>query len=292
MVKVLRSNYVQVHNPFPVFTVPCKKGTQTPKRTLPFNKKLMSKVSGFTDTFIFSVLVAATRANGIRKRKPPVLRRRAIDALLQGLCFHYDPLANRVNVTMTTLASECGLLTESCNGTLSICRATRALRYLAEELGLITYRTEYDPEIGCYLPTDITFTPRLYEALEISPETLESVRKSRAQYLNLQRMVRGKPRINLCELITIAWQAFRKRFKEYRLTRKAYGEKRHKGRKEAQLTFREISERVRKELTQEIAKGLFVSDLSTLRSEIKNRVKERMLLARSLSVRSQGQLTR
>ncbi|WP_252657560.1 hypothetical protein, partial [Shigella sonnei] len=23
-----------------------------------------------------------------------VLRRRAIDALLQGLCFHYDPLAN------------------------------------------------------------------------------------------------------------------------------------------------------------------------------------------------------
>lgn len=36
MDKVLRSTYVQVHNPFPVFTVPCKKGTQTPKRTLPF----------------------------------------------------------------------------------------------------------------------------------------------------------------------------------------------------------------------------------------------------------------
>lgn len=244
MVKVLRSNYVQVHNPFPVFTVPCKKGTQTPKRTLPFNKKLMSKVSGFTDSFVFSVLVAATRANGTRKRKPPVLRRRAIDALLQGLCFHYDPLANRVNATMTTLASECGLLTESCNGTLSICRATRALRYLAEELRLITYRTQYDPEIGCYLPTDITFTPRLFEALEVSPETLESVRKSRAEYLNLQRITKGKPRITPGKLITIAWQAFRKRFKEYRLMRKAYGEKRHKGRKEAQLTFREISERV------------------------------------------------
>ncbi|AGR61831.1 hypothetical protein A464_plas0007 (plasmid) [Salmonella bongori N268-08] len=25
-------------------------------------------------------------------RMPPLLRRRAIDALLQGLCFHYDPL--------------------------------------------------------------------------------------------------------------------------------------------------------------------------------------------------------
>ncbi|EAQ5803266.1 incFII family plasmid replication initiator RepA [Salmonella enterica] len=292
MTKVFRSTYIQVHNPFPVFTVPCKKGTQTPKRTLPFNKKLMSKAVGFTDTFAFSVLVAATRANGTRKRKPPVLRRRAIDALLQGLCFHYDPLANRVNATITTLASECGLLTESCNGTLSICRATRALHYLAEELRLITYRTEYDPEIGCYLPTDITFTPHLFEALEVSPEALESVRKSRAEYLNLQRLTQGKPRINPGEIITIAWQAFRKRFKEYRLMRKAYGEKRHKGRKEAQLTFREISERVRKELTQEIARGLFVSDLTILRREIKNRVKERRVLARGLSVRSQGQLAR
>lgn len=284
MDKDIRTTYVQVHNPFPVFTAPYKKGTQTPKRTLPFNKKLMSKVSGFTDTFIFSVLVAATRANGTRKRKPPVLRRRAIDALLQGLCFHYDPLANRVNATMTTLASECGLLTESCNGTLSICRATRALQYLSEELGLITYRTEYDPEIGCYLPTDITFTPRLFEALDVSPEALESVRKSRAEYLNLQRMKQGKTRINAAELISIAWQAFRKRFREYRLVRKAYGEKRNKSRKEAHLTFRQISERVRKELTKEIAKGLFVSDLPTLRNEIKRRVKERMLLARSLSV--------
>jgi hypothetical protein len=66
MDKVSCSSYVQVHNPYPVFTVPCKKGTQTPKRTLPFNKKLMSKVEGFTDTFIFTVLVADTRANGYR----------------------------------------------------------------------------------------------------------------------------------------------------------------------------------------------------------------------------------
>ncbi|WP_410779695.1 RepA family replication protein [Klebsiella aerogenes] len=67
--------------------------------------------------------------------------------------------------------------------------------YLAEELDLITYRTEYDPEIGCYLPRDITFTPRLFEVLEVSPETIASVRKSRAEYLNLQRMTQGKPRI-------------------------------------------------------------------------------------------------
>ncbi|WP_263071036.1 hypothetical protein [Enterobacter huaxiensis] len=124
----------------------------------------------------------------------------------------------------------------------------------------------------------------VFEALDVSPEVLESVRKSRAEYLNLQRIKQGKARINPGELISIAWQTFRKRFREYRLVRKAYGEKKNKSRKEAQLTFRQISERVRKELTKEIAKGLFVSDLPTLRNEIKRRVKERMLLARSLSV--------
>lgn len=186
---------------------------------------------------------------------------------------------------MTTLASECGLATESEQGNLSICRATRALRYLAEELGLITYRTEYDPDAGCYLPTDITFLPRLFEVLDVSPESIDSVRRSRAEYLNLQRSAEGRSRLSLNELVTLAWGVFRARFKAYRLMRKAYGEKRCRARKEAQLTFREISERVRKELTLEIAKGLFVSDLSRIRDEIKRRVKERMILSRSLCTR-------
>ncbi|SUG30702.1 replication protein [Salmonella enterica subsp. arizonae] len=49
------------------------------------------------------------------------------------------------------------LATESKSGNLSITRATRALKFIAE-LGLITYQTEYDPQIGCNIPTDITFT--------------------------------------------------------------------------------------------------------------------------------------
>ena len=64
-------------------------------------------------------------SRGLRRRMPPVLHRRAIDALLQGLCFHYDPLANRVQCSITTLAIECGLATESDAGKLSITRATR-----------------------------------------------------------------------------------------------------------------------------------------------------------------------
>ncbi|ENH12399.1 incFII RepA family protein [Escherichia coli P0302308.12] len=51
------------------------------------------------------------------------------------------------------LAIECGLATESGAGKLSITRATRALTFLSE-LGLITYQTEYDPLIGCYIPTE------------------------------------------------------------------------------------------------------------------------------------------
>ena len=123
----------------------------------------MEKALGFTSRFDFAIHVAHARSRGLRRRMPPVLRRRAIDALLQGLCFHYDPLANRVQCSITTLAIECGLATESAAGKLSITRATRALMFLSE-LGLITYQTEYDPLIGCNIPTDITLTPSLFTA--------------------------------------------------------------------------------------------------------------------------------
>jgi incFII family plasmid replication initiator RepA len=56
----------------------------------------MAKAEGFTSRFDFSIHVAFLRSLGKRHRMPPLLRRRAIDALLQAMCFHYDPLANRV----------------------------------------------------------------------------------------------------------------------------------------------------------------------------------------------------
>ncbi|ENE84250.1 incFII RepA family protein [Escherichia coli P0304777.15] len=151
MTDLQQTYYRQVKNPNPVFTP--RKGAGT----LKFCEKLMEKAVGFTSRFDFAIHVAHARSRGLRRRMPPVLRRRAIDALLQGLCFHYDPLANRVQCSITTLAIECGLATESGAGKLSITRATRALTFLSE-LGLITYQTEYDPLIGCYIPTDITFT--------------------------------------------------------------------------------------------------------------------------------------
>ncbi|MGT6141637.1 plasmid replication initiator RepA, partial [Escherichia coli] len=131
MADLLQKYYSQVKNPNPVFTP--REGAGT----LKFCEKLMEKAVGFTSRFDFAIHVAHARSKGLRRRMPPVLRRRAIDALLQGLCFHYDPLANRVQCSITTLAIECGLATESAAGKLSITRASRALTFLAE-LGLIT----------------------------------------------------------------------------------------------------------------------------------------------------------
>jgi incFII family plasmid replication initiator RepA len=44
------------------------------------------------------------------------------------------------------------------------------------ELGLITYQTEYDPQIGCNIPTDITFTPALFSALDVSDVAVVAAR--------------------------------------------------------------------------------------------------------------------
>ncbi len=87
MTDLQQTYYRQVKNPNPVFTP--RKGAGT----LKFCEKLMEKAVGFTSRFDFAIHVAHARSRGLRRRMPPVLRRRAIDALLQGLCFHYDPLA-------------------------------------------------------------------------------------------------------------------------------------------------------------------------------------------------------
>lgn len=81
-----------------------------------------------------------------------------------------------------------------------ISRATRALKFLAE-LGLITYQTEYDPQIGCNIPTDITFTPALFSALDVS-EVAVAARRSRGVE-NLQRKKQKLKPLEMDELIFV-----------------------------------------------------------------------------------------
>ncbi|HBN0433716.1 TPA: incFII family plasmid replication initiator RepA [Escherichia coli] len=271
MTDLQQTYYRQVKNPNPVFTP--RKGAGT----LKFCEKLMEKAVGFTSRFDFAIHVAHARSRGLRRRMPPVLRRRAIDALLQGLCFHYDPLANRVQCSITTLAIECGLATESDAGVLSI---TRALTSLAE-LGLITYQTEYDPLIGCNIPTDITFTPALLAALDVSEVAVASARRSRVEWENRQRKKQGLDTLGMDELIAKAWRFVRERFRSYQTELKSRGIKRARARRDANRERQDIVTLVKRQLTREISEGRFTANREAVKREVERRVKERMILSRN-----------
>ncbi|EJU9703508.1 replication initiation protein [Escherichia coli] len=285
MTDLQQTYYRQVKNPNPVFTP--REGAGT----LKFCEKLMEKAVDFTSRFDFAIHVAHARSKGRRRRMPPVLRRRAIDALLQGLCFHYDPLANRVQCSITTLANrvqcsittlaiECGLATESAAGKLSITRATRALTFLAE-LGLITYQTEYDPLIGCYIPTDITFTPALFAALDVSEDAVVAARRSRVEWENRQRKKQGLDTLGMDELIAKAWRFVREHFRSYQTELKSRGIKRARARRDANRERQDIVTRVKRQLTREISEGRFTANREAVKREVERRVKERMILSRN-----------
>ena len=255
MTDLQQTYYRQVKNPNPVFTP--REGAGT----LKFCEKLMEKAVGFTSRFDFAIHVAHARSRG--------LRRRAIDALLQGLCFHYDPLA-----------IECGLATESAAGTLSITRATRALTFLSE-LGLITYQTEYDPLIGCNIPTDITFTPALFAALDVSEDAVAAARRSRVEWENRQRKKQGLDTLGMDELIAKAWRFVRERFRSYQTELKSRGIKRARARRDANRERQDIVTLVKRQLTREISEGRFTASREAVKREVERRVKERMILSRN-----------
>ena len=274
----LLSHYRQVKNPFPEFR-PAEGAN-----TIEFCRKLMGKARGFTDSFTFRMHVAFARSIGKRHRSPPALRRRAIDALLQGMCFHYDPLAGesgRVQCSITTLAIECGLATESeAKGSLGIKRATTALQSLDQDFGLITYSTQFDPEIGCNVPSDIQFTPAMFEALDISEAALAAARRSSAENVNMKRKKQGLPRLGLEELASKAFSYVRDRFREYHRQRREQGLKRRRARRDSVRSRKEIETIVKRELTREIAQQRFPADKQAVFAEVVRRVKERMILSR------------
>lgn len=267
----ITSIYRQVKNPYPEFV--SEKG----KATLPFCQKIREKAAGFTERLEFQTLVAMSIARGERKRRPPELRRRALEASLQAMCHYYNPLANRVGASLTTMSIRCGLATEKKR--LSITRFTGAVQFMAQ-LGLITYTTEYDKEIGCNIPTDITFTPLMWQTLDVSEEAVTAARKSRAEWENVKREKKGLPRVGIDELISSAWNFVRERFRTYQKSRREHGLKRHRAKKDAVRTRKDIELLVRQQITKEIRDGRFFGNLDAVRTEIQRRVKERTVLSR------------
>jgi incFII family plasmid replication initiator RepA len=132
-------------------------------------------------------------------------------------CFHYDPLANRVQRSITNMAIECGLATDPQWQSLYL-----AGDALYVELGLITYTTEYDPQIGCNIPTDMTFTPALFQALDVSDVAVVA-RRSRVEWENKQRKAEpattGNGRAD-----RKSWRFVRERFRSYQAERKSHGQ--------------------------------------------------------------------
>lgn len=263
-------------NPNPQFSVP------EGKETLEFNRKLMRSAEKFTSKFVFVMLVAFARQRGVRRRMPPPDRLKAINALMQGICFHYDPLANRVNVAMTTLAMECGLATEKKK--LSISRATRALQFL-RLLGLVTYKTEFCSTLGCNFPTDISFENEMFRVLGVSGRAVEGACRSRLGWTNQQRAKSGLAALSFEEARKDAWGAMRKLFYKSRLKRKEQGEIRAQAKRDAEKDRKQIEALVRRQLTTEIATGAFPANMEAVMEEVALRVKMRM-------VRSRGQYSR
>ncbi|MFZ7474219.1 plasmid replication initiator RepA [Klebsiella pneumoniae] len=130
------------------------------------------------------------------------------------------------------------------------------------------------------IPTDITFTPALFSALDVSEVAVVAARRSRVEWENLQRKKQKLKPLEMDELIAKAWRFVRERFRSYQAERKSHGRKRDTARRDASRQRHDIETRVRQQLTREYATGRFRGDKEALKREVERRVQERMLLSR------------
>ena len=158
--------------------------------------------------------------------------------------------------------------------------AARALTFLAER-GLSTFQTEYDPLIGCYIPTYIAFTRALVAARDVSEGAVVAGRRSRIEWENRQRKKQGLDTLGMDELIAKAWRFVRERFRSYQTELKSRGIKRARARRDADRERQDIVTLVKRQLTREIAEGRFTANREAVKREVERRVKERMILSRN-----------
>ncbi|MER2641018.1 plasmid replication initiator RepA, partial [Escherichia coli] len=139
----------------------------------------------------------------------------------------------------------------------------------------------YDPLIGCYIPTDITFTPALFAALDVSEDAVAAARRSRVEWENKQRKKQGLDTLGMDELIAKAWRFVRERFRSYQTELKSRGIKRARARRDANRERQDIVILVKRQLTREISEGRFTANREAVKREVERRVKERMILSRN-----------
>ena len=117
-------------------------------------------------------------------------------------------------------------------------------------------------------------------ALDVSDVAVVAARRSRVEWENRQREKKGQPLADAGELISAAWSFVRERFREYQKSRREHGLKRHRAKKDAPRSRKDIEQLVRLQLKKEIRNGRFFGGLDAVRAEIERRVSERMKLSR------------
>ncbi|WP_418936871.1 hypothetical protein [Pantoea dispersa] len=166
--------------------------------------------------------------------------------------------------------------------------APEAMAYPTEEMSSIPIQTQVMPALNAMQTTlgeIITAETETGTAVVQSGDRITAARRSRIEWENRQREKRGLPRAGAEELISAAWAFVRERFREYQKSRREHGMKRHRARKDAPRTRKDIQQLVRLQIQKEIRNGRFFGGLDAVRAEIERRVTERMKLSRGHYVR-------
>jgi len=265
-------------NPNPKFNAP--KREKNPRK---FVEKITERAQGFTSLPIFKLIIAQAKQDGKIKRYPVQDRLNAIDALLPAVCFHYDALMERSNASVSTLAAQCELATKTVvENTFvnSISRARRGLVYL-KKIGLIEYSSKPCQVTGGRFSSDINLTDLFFEAIDVSKAAVEAEKVSKVSDANRKRAKQGLPKLFREELVKNAWEFMKTRFIEYRIKRKAQGEKKAQALRDKERNRAEIKAIVTAQIQKEIITNKFPADLRKAQAEIERRTNERMKLSRS-----------
>lgn len=94
------------------------------------------------------------------------------------MCFYYNPVTNQVECSVKQLASECGLITISARGTVSVSKARNAIISLDKEFGFIAYDVASSVKRGGHKTGNIWFRPELFEALKVKSKDLSIARNA------------------------------------------------------------------------------------------------------------------
>lgn len=151
-----------------------------------FCQQLMKKANGYVFSYHFNIRIYLQCARGERRKKPRVEFLQAINSLLQGMCFYYNPLTNGVDRSVSQLANECGLTSTAASGAVSISRASRALQALENEFGFIVRDLPATRQDAW----QFYFTPAFFEALKVSPDHLRAARVKSERLQGRRRAVK------------------------------------------------------------------------------------------------------